>query len=96
MVAPNVEDQIRLSRLSPGQGGVIRELLSSGFVRRRLLDLGFCPGTAIEVVRRSPLGDPTCYRIRGSAVALRSQDAGRILVAPQGGPVGDSGGGKSG
>ncbi|MHC4234619.1 MAG: FeoA family protein [Planctomycetota bacterium] len=50
----------------------------------------------MEVVRRSPLGDPTCYRIRGSAVALRSQDAGRILVAPQGGPVGDSPGGTSG
>jgi len=86
MVAPNIQDSIQLSRLRPGRAGVIRELCSTGFVRRRLLDLGFCPGTAIEVLRRSPLGDPTCYRLRGSSVALRSRDAADILVEPAGGP----------
>ena len=80
MVAPNPKDELTLSRLDIGQAGVVRGLRATGLVRRRLLDLGFCPGTVIDVVRSSPLGDPICYRLKGSAVALRRQDAADVLV----------------
>ena len=90
MVAPNLQDEIRLSGLAPGGAGVISDLRSTGFVRRRLLDLGFCPGTAVEVLRRSPLGDPTCYRIRNTVLALRHREASDILVQPLGALIGES------
>lgn len=49
--------------------------------RRRLLDLGFVPGTAVEVEMVSPAGDPTAYRVRGTVVALRREQAGLIRIA---------------
>ena len=49
-------------------------------MRGRLLDLGFVPGTVVEPIRRSPLGDPTAYRIRGTVIALRSEEGNKILV----------------
>lgn len=48
--------------------------------RRRLLDLGLVVGTRIEVEGRSPLGDPTSYRVRGAVVALRNDQARQIFV----------------
>jgi DtxR family Mn-dependent transcriptional regulator len=49
--------------------------------RRRLLDLGFVPGTLVEVELVSPAGDPTAYRLRGSVVALRREQARFIRIA---------------
>lgn len=49
--------------------------------RRRLFDLGFVPGTVVEVDMVSPLGDPVAYRVRGSVVALRREQANLIRIA---------------
>jgi DtxR family transcriptional regulator, Mn-dependent transcriptional regulator len=48
--------------------------------RRRLLDLGFVPGTHVEIEMISPAGDPTAYRVRGTVVALRRDQARLIRV----------------
>ena len=47
---------------------------------RRLCDLGFVPGTEIDVVRRAPLGDPVVYRLRGFEICLRRAQASGIRV----------------
>ncbi|WP_433305358.1 FeoA family protein [Actinoplanes sp. CA-030573] len=47
---------------------------------RRLTDLGFTPGTVIEVVRRAPLRDPVIYRVRDYEVCLRRAQAECVLV----------------
>jgi Fe2+ transport system protein FeoA len=49
---------------------------------RRLLDLGFTPGSRVRVVRRAPLGDPVEYELRGSRICLRRSEAERIRVDP--------------
>lgn len=49
-------------------------------VGRRLADLGFLAHTNVEVLRRSPWGDPTVYRIRGYDICLRSDQAKRIDI----------------
>lgn len=72
--------EIPLSCLPPGQKGKVRRLLGNGPLKLRLLDLGFVPGTAVEAVRRSPLGDPIVFYLRGALVALRSRDADLVLV----------------
>lgn len=51
-----------------------------GVQRRRLLDLGFVPGTSVTPELPSPGGDPVAYRVRGALVALRKAQAALILV----------------
>ncbi len=71
-----------LSDLRAGERAVVRDLDASGETRRRLQDIGLIQGTAVECLRRSPLGDPVAYRIRGAVMALRRTDAGRVEVGP--------------
>lgn len=42
-------------------------------MRGRLLDLGFVPGAIVEVIRKSPLGDPVAYRVSSTSIALRKE-----------------------
>ncbi|MBN6187613.1 ferrous iron transport protein A [Aneurinibacillus sp. BA2021] len=71
-----------LSEMAPGSRVKVVSLLAEGLVRRRLLDLGMVPQTMVEVVRRSPIGDPTAYRVRGTTIGLRKEDAKKIIVEP--------------
>ncbi|QZY56141.1 FeoA family protein [Crassaminicella profunda] len=73
---------IPLSHLSIGTSGRVSDLLTTGLSRRRMLDLGLVPGTIVTVIRKSPLGDPTAYNIRGAIIALRKEEASLILVKP--------------
>jgi len=73
-------DPISLSKIQVGCKVQIYELLSTGLPRRRMLDLGIIPGTIITVVRKSPLGDPIAYNIRGAMIALRKEESDQILV----------------
>lgn len=50
-------------------------------VTRRLFDLGFAPGTSVELIRRAPLRDPLMFRVGGCELVLRRREARRILVA---------------
>jgi DtxR family Mn-dependent transcriptional regulator len=52
-----------------------------GAARRRLLDLGFVPGTVVGVEFVSPVGDPTAYRVRGSVIALRRKQADQVRIS---------------
>ncbi|MGG7179139.1 FeoA family protein [Clostridium paraputrificum] len=54
---------------------------AQGELRRRFLDLGIIEGTNIEVLYKSPFGDPTAYLIRGAVIAIRGEDGEKIQVA---------------
>lgn len=58
-----------------------------GAERRRLLDLGFVPGSLVESALTGPGGDPTAYQVRGSLVALRREQARYVRVNPLPGGV---------
>ena len=73
-----------LNDLKSEEFGIVIELLSDGAERRRMLDLGILPGTEIEVVMKSPMGDPTAYRIRDAVIALRKEQAALIKIKPGG------------
>jgi ferrous iron transport protein A len=73
----------RLSDLQVGETAEIQEIHLEGWARRRLLDMGFLPGTPIEAVLSSPLGDPKAYKVRGSVIALRFEDANQIFIKPK-------------
>lgn len=69
-----------LDMLKSGQTATIKAIRSTNAERRRLLDLGILPGTQIENVMRSPLGDPIAYRVRNAVFALRSEQAHLIEI----------------
>lgn len=62
-------------------GNVIKitALCLDGVMRRRLLDLGFVVGALVEVVRKSPLGDPIAYRVSQTTIALRKEESSKIM-----------------
>ena len=82
-------EQIPLSTLPLGACAKIVQVRAGGDMARRLADLGFVPGTAVECALISPAGDPAAYRLRGSLIALRRQDAGCIAVSPAAPPGGE-------
>ena len=77
----NKNDVISLNKLPIGKIGLVDSLLSNGNERRRMLDLGVVPNTKIEVLYKSPSGDPIAYFIRGAVIALRNEDAQKIYVS---------------
>lgn len=70
----------KLSDLKQGQKAKVRELKSTGNIRRRLLDIGLVEGTEVECLHKSPTGDPTAFLIRGAVIAIRSEDSSNILI----------------
>jgi ferrous iron transport protein A len=74
---------VSLADLAPGAAGVVHSVDGNGAIGRRLLDLGFVPGTPLAVVRRAPLGDPVEYELRGTRLCLRRSEAARIRVLPR-------------
>ena len=71
-----------LSHLRSGESAVVLSISPAcrGLDRQRLLDLGLLPGTKVGVELVGPGGDPKAYRIRGALIALREDQAKRILV----------------
>lgn len=71
---------IPLSQLPEGKSGRVKNLSFNGIGRRRMLDLGLIIDTVVQALQRSPSGDPTAYNIRGAVIALRSEEANKIIV----------------
>jgi DtxR family Mn-dependent transcriptional regulator len=71
-----------LGDLSPGDACTVVQIspLCQGLQRRRLLDLGFVPGTTVEAELMGASGDPVGYRVRGALIALRREQAEWIYV----------------
>jgi DtxR family transcriptional regulator, Mn-dependent transcriptional regulator len=81
---PSASDLITLADLGPGEGAdvVAVDPNCQGFSRRRLMDLGFTPGAHLEPALETFAGDPRAYRVRGTLVALRRDQARQVLVRP--------------
>jgi Fe2+ transport system protein FeoA len=75
---------IPLAELTQDQRGeiVILDDAVQGFTRRRFLDLGLTPGTVIFPELQNFFGDPRAYRVRGTLIALRKDQAAQIWVKP--------------
>jgi ferrous iron transport protein A len=56
--------------------------LTATELERRLLEIGFLEGAAVEVLHGGPLGrDPIAIRLNGITVALRRREAMAVFVA---------------
>jgi len=77
------QEQKTLADLVVGEEAYVSSILTNGLIRRRLLDLGFCPGAAVRAELQSPSGDPAAYRVREACIALRQSEARIVTVSPQ-------------
>ncbi len=77
-------DAIPLSELPHGREAevVTVDRAVQGFTRRRFLDLGLTPGARVTPELANFFGDPRAYRVRGTLIALRNEQAARIWVRP--------------
>lgn len=63
-----------------GKKSIVVKVISTGSIKRRLLDIGLTPGTIVESVFSNPGGNLTAYMIRGALIAVRDSDSRNILV----------------
>ncbi len=75
-----------LNQLGVGGCGNVVGVSGDGDIRRRLLEMGFCNGAEVEVVRRAPLGDPIEFRLRGYSLSLRDEQAKFVQITPSSKP----------
>tara|TARA_R110000850_G_scaffold33553_7_gene91306 strand:- start:2975 stop:3997 length:1023 start_codon:yes stop_codon:yes gene_type:complete len=76
------ENLARLSILKENETakiiGISKEI--RGDSRRRLLDLGFVKGAEVKIDLLNPLCDPKAFLIKGTSIALRHNQASKILI----------------
>lgn len=66
--------------LRRGEQGVLESLDLPEDEARRLMELGFIPGSPITAGRSAPGGDPRVFQVDGSEVALRCETAIRLKL----------------
>jgi Fe2+ transport system protein FeoA len=69
-----------LKDLQPGKSGIVLAVGGEKVLRRRLLEMGITPRTAITVKKVAPLGDPIELLLRGYVLSLRLEDAQKITI----------------
>ena len=69
-----------LMELKQGEQGVLDRLDLPEDVARRLMELGFLPGSTIIPSHTAPGGDPRVFRVDGSEIALRNETADKLIL----------------
>lgn len=69
-----------LYELKIGQIGSIVDITADEKTKRRLQDIGFIKGTDVLCAFKSPFGEPTAYRIKGTTIALRDEQSNKIII----------------
>lgn len=79
---PIQEGYQRLSELELDETATIVGISSycRGLQRRRLMDFGIVPGNTIAAEIQSASGDPVGYRILGTTIAIRKEQANLVFV----------------
>ena len=74
------ELQATLVDLRRGDAGILHSIDLPGDDARRLMELGFLPGTRVTASFSAPGGDPRVFQVDGSEIALRRETARRLTV----------------
>ncbi len=63
-----------------GQAVIVDEVGGDRGFRRRIMEMGLVPGTAVRVVAVAPLGDPLTLELRGGRLSIRKREAAQVRV----------------
>jgi len=66
--------------LRKGDAAVLDRIDLPGDEARRLMEMGFLPGSRITAGFSAPGGDPRVFQVDGSEIALRRETAKRLKV----------------
>jgi Fe2+ transport system protein FeoA len=72
---------LQLSDLTPDSFARLVSLEGDRSFQRRLMEMGFLPGTRVHMIRRVPLGGLIELEVRCCRVTLRLSEAARVQVA---------------
>ena len=75
-----VTAQASLMDLRKGDAAILEGIDLPAEDARRLMELGFVPGTRITAGNSAPGGDPRVFQVDGSEIALRRDTARRLTV----------------
>ena len=73
---------ITLSKLAPGEVGVVHKLTGGWGFTSRLATLGFTPGAKLTMVQNFGRG-PLIVNIRGTRIALGRGEAAKVYVTKE-------------
>ena len=71
---------LSLNELLPGDKATIRSIQGTTVEEAHLMEMGLLPGTAVELIKRAPLGDPIELRVRRYHLSIRRSEAHAIMV----------------
>ena len=80
---------IEMREMAVNQRGVVRKVLATGEMGRRIREMGLVSNVEIQIQGRAPLRDPVAVKIGDYTLTLRNDEASHILVEVD---VPDSGG----
>ena len=66
--------------LRRGDAAILERIDLPGDDARRLMELGFLPGTLVTAGLSAPGGDPQVFQVDGSEIALRRETARRMKI----------------
>ena len=72
-----------LADLPNSAKGRVVAVTGEPMLRERIVELGFTPGTLVEVRTRAALGDPIEVKLRGGLLAIRRDEASCVEIAPE-------------
>jgi ferrous iron transport protein A len=78
---------LTLMDLRRGEAGILDRLDLPEADARRLMELGFLPGSRITAALSAPGGDPRVFEVDGSEVALRRETALCLRLRPEPGAL---------
>lgn len=73
---------VDLGQARVGQRLRIVGIVGDDVLAQRLRASGLWDGTEIELLGKAPFGDPLLFKLHGFRLALRGNEAERVLVAP--------------
>ena len=69
-----------LADLKPGETGIVDTIGGEDALHRHPLDMGITPGVKVLLQKTAPMGDPVEIHLRGYALTLRLEDAGKVTL----------------
>ena len=70
----------KLHEIEPGQKAEIISVKARGEARKRIIDMGFVPGSLVEIEPAEASGDRVEVKIKGYHRSLRKDDAGKVIA----------------
>lgn len=75
-------DPRSLAKSREGDVVMIDSIEGSGVLKKRMLEMGFIPGSQLRVLKYAPLYDPMEVKVKHGYVSIRINEAESIYVKP--------------